>query len=113
MASITPSRPQEALDRDDRLLDHLVIAAVVRDAARDAVTEMVLEQRHRDPVERSRDRRDLGHDVDAIRVVLHHPLDPPNLALDASEPDAELLLVFVVADHRLPPPSTIPLGGIS
>src|SRR5215203_6951509 len=53
---------------------------------------MVVEQSQRDLVERGLDRRDLRHDLDAVTVVLDHPLDATDLALDAAQPLQQLLL---------------------
>lgn len=48
-------------------------------------------------VEGGLDRGDLGDDVDAIAVVVDHPLDPPDLSLDPSEALLESFLVGCVA----------------
>jgi hypothetical protein len=43
-----------------------------------------VEQPEGDLVQRGLDRGDLGQDVDAVPVVLDHPLDSADLAFDAS-----------------------------
>ena len=53
---------------------------------------MIVEQAEGDLVERGLDRGDLGEDVDAVAVLLHHPLDAAHLTFDASQPGAELVL---------------------
>ena len=58
---------------------------------------MAVEQAKRDLLERGLDRRDLGQDVDAVAVVLDHPLDAADLALDAAQAGEELVLARRVA----------------
>src|SRR5215207_3867719 len=66
-------------------------------AADDAVVRVVVEESQRDLVECRLDRRDLSQDVDAIAVVLDHPLDAAHLALDAAQALEELVLGRAVA----------------
>ena len=37
--------------------------------------------------------RDLREDVDAVRVLVDHPLQSPHLSLDAPEPAADCIIV--------------------
>jgi hypothetical protein len=53
---------------------------------------VAVKQSEGDLVERGLDRRDLGEDIDAVTVLLDHPLDPADLALDAREPAKQLIL---------------------
>ena len=54
-----------------------------------------------DLLERRRDGRDLGQDVDAVAVVLDHPLDPAHLPLDPVQALDERVLVLGVAVHHV------------
>ena len=51
-----------------------------------------LEETEGDFVEGGLGGLDLGEDVDAVAVLLHHPGDAADLALDACEPGQQLLL---------------------
>src|SRR5665647_2819768 len=66
----------------------LVVGDVTSDAYRifDAGTEVVVEERESERLERLGDCRDLGEDVDAVLVVVDHLLQAANLALDAAQP---------------------------
>ena len=64
-------------------------------AADDAVVGVVVEQAERDLVERGLDRADLRQHVDAVAVVLDHPLDAADLTLDPPEPGRSWSLVAV------------------
>ena len=63
----------------------------------DAVVHVAVEDPEREALERGVDRGDLRQDVDAVAVVLQHPLDPAYLALDPMEPADERVLVGGVA----------------
>ena len=52
----------------------------------DAVGDVVLEQADADGVQGLVDRGHLREDVDAVLLLLHHPLEPAGLAPDATEP---------------------------
>src|SRR4029078_9614292 len=66
---------------------------------RHAVVHMVVQHPERQALERGVHRCDLGEDVDAITVLLDHPLDSPHLTFDAMEPLHQRLLVVTVL-HR-------------
>src|SRR4051794_2517750 len=63
----------------------------------DAVAEVLLEQPQRDGLQCLGHRRDLGEDVDAVLLVLDHPLQAAGLALDAAQPLEVLVLAVDVA----------------
>src|SRR3712207_9583839 len=48
-----------------------------------AVPGMVVQEPERDLVQRGLDGRDLREDVDAVALLVDHPLDAADLALDA------------------------------
>src|SRR5262249_32616788 len=60
---------------------------------------MVVEQLHRDRLERRRHRRDLRQHVAAVTLVLAHPLDPPHLPLDPVKALDERGLVVVISGN--------------
>ena len=49
------------------------------------MVEVVLEERQAKVFQRGIDRGDLREDVDAILVLVHHPVNPAHLPLDALE----------------------------
>src|SRR5690606_9177482 len=65
----------------------------------DAVADVVLQQSERDRLEGTGRRGDLGEDVDAVGVVLDHPLQAPDLPFDPPEPGKIRLLVTGIAMH--------------
>src|SRR6202034_1775350 len=65
----------------------------------DAVTEMILQQAERHRLQRPRHRGHLGEDVDAVLVVLDHPLQAPHLALDPAQPHQVVILAGGVSVH--------------
>src|ERR1700735_1426049 len=65
----------------------------------DAVTEMVLQQAERHRLQRPRHRGHLGEDVDAVLVVLDHPLQAAHLALDPAQPYQIVILAGGVSVH--------------
>lgn len=82
-----------------------------------AVLQVVVKQPQRNGLECLRDCRHLGENVDAIRVLIDHPLQAPYLALDAPQPrlhDVLLVCVSRHADHCTPEgyPSEVVLGVI-
>ena len=52
----------------------------------DAVAQVLVDQPDGDALQRLRGGRHLREDVDAVVVVLDHPLEPADLPLDAAEP---------------------------
>src|SRR5262245_40038970 len=79
------------------------------DGVGDAVSDVILQQAERHRLQRAGGRGDLGEDVDAVSVVLDHPLQPADLPLDPAQPGQVRLLVSAVAVHT----STIPATGIT
>src|SRR6478609_10407000 len=57
------------------------------------MAEVILEKTHGDGLERARQGADLGEDVDAVLLVLHHPMDAAGLTLDPLEAVEVLVLV--------------------
>src|ERR687889_2545645 len=103
------SGADEAGDRLGGLADLLVgLAAPRLCGLDDAVRHVLLEQAESDPPQRLRHGRDLREDVDAVLLVLDHPLQPAGLALDAAQPLEVVVLAVDVAVlaaglHRCPP----------
>lgn len=60
------------------------------------MTEVLVEQPESDRLERLGRGGDLGEDVDAVGLVLDHPLQPAHLTFDALEALEIGLLVLVV-----------------
>ena len=56
-----------------------------RDRVGDAVAHVAVEDVDRHLLERRLDGGDLGEDVDAVGVLVDHPLEAPDLALDPAE----------------------------
>src|SRR6266540_3716374 len=54
------------------------------DLGLDAAAQVLAEQLHRERLQRPGGGGDLGEDVDAVLVLLDHPLQPADLALDAA-----------------------------
>src|SRR3954447_14009103 len=80
----------EPADRGHHLVG--LVGAVVRAGAHDAVARVVVEEAERDLVERRLDGGDLSEDVDAVAVLVDHPLHAADLALDAAQALEELVL---------------------
>src|SRR3712207_6340834 len=110
------SGPDEAGDRLGGLADLLVgLAAARLGGLDDAVRQVLLDQAERDRLQRLRHRRDPGEDVDAVLLVLDHPLQPAGLTLDAAQPLEVVVLavdvaVLATALHGCPPDAS---GGRS
>src|SRR4051794_10616338 len=68
---------------------------------------MLVEQADRHRLQRLRGRRDLGEDVDAVLVVLHHALEPADLTLDPAQPLDVSVLAGGVPAHA----ARVPRGG--
>src|SRR5262245_28846989 len=89
--------PKQPADRPHQLLRSLLLLR--RLSADHAVIRVVLEQLEGDLVQGGLDRRDLGHHVDAVAVLLDHVLDAPDLPLDAVQaPQYGVLVRGVPAD---------------
>src|SRR3954469_102757 len=98
MVGSGPSGTDEAGDGLGGLADLLVgLGASGPRRLDDAVAEVLLEQPQRDGLECLGHRRDLGEDVDAVLLVLDHPLEAAGLALDAAQPLQVLVLAVDVA----------------
>ena len=80
------------------------------DASRDAVAEVVLHQADRHALQRLVHGGDLGQDVDAVGVLVDQPLQPTDLALDASQPGQVGGLVVVVPVVSAMPDHIPPVG---
>src|SRR5680860_598491 len=65
-----------------------------------AVAHVLLEQAQCHGLQRLRHRRDLGEDVDAVLLVVHHPLQPTRLALDPAQALEVVVLAVDVAVAR-------------
>src|ERR1700675_655354 len=101
-------RAREALDCGEQVLappfSDLGVTGCER--VRDAVPDVVLEQLHREALERGRDGGDLREDVDAVPLLLDHPLDPAYLPLDAMQAlDQRILIRDVSVGHAGAPSS--------
>ncbi len=62
---------------------------------------VVLEHLRRDLLERGLDGGDLRQDVDAVAILLDHPLDAAHLALDPVQALRQRILVLGVAVHQV------------
>ena len=102
-ASASSLRPQKAFDCLRCLVDEMFGAIVVAagGCTGDAVVQVLVEQLHADALQRLADGGDLGEHVDAVRVVLDHPTEAADLALDAAQPRQQLLLVVGVSRERV------------
>ena len=80
----------QAGDGAHQLIGHLFWVAVL--ATDDAVLSVVVEQPKRHLVERGLDGGDLSDDLDAVALVINHPLHAANLALDPPEALQQLVL---------------------
>jgi hypothetical protein len=87
---------QQAPDRAQHLLGQL-LAVGGGGGTDDAVARVLAEQGQGDLVERRLGRRDLGEDVDAVALLLDHPLQAADLARDPPQPVLDLVLVVDVA----------------
>src|SRR3954452_23422033 len=85
----------EPPDRGHELLGAVVLLRL--GALDHAVAGVVVEEAERDLVERRLDGGDLGQDVDAVAVVLDHPLHAAHLPLDAPQALEQLVLGRAVA----------------
>ena len=69
------------------------------DGLGNAMPQMILKQAHGHGLQRPGDRRDLGQDVDAVRVVFDHPVQAANLSLNPAEALEVGIPVLRVAAH--------------
>jgi hypothetical protein len=77
---------REAPDGAHQLVELLVgLRPAVVQCISDAAAYVRIEDVDRDLLEGGLDGRHLGEDVDAIGVLVHHPLEAPDLAFDAAE----------------------------
>src|SRR5699024_3955016 len=83
---------QQPLDRAGDLGEFLVWVSRGRGVDH-AVAHVILEQSHGNPLQGFGERRDLGEDVDAVPVILHHPVDAPGLAFDPAQPREIAVLI--------------------
>src|SRR5690606_16725062 len=93
------SRPHQPGDGPARLVDLLGGVVPGGDRLVHAVVEVVVEQGEGDALEGAGRGGDLGEDVDAVRVLLHHAVDPAHLALDAAQPLEQGVLRLDVTGH--------------
>src|SRR6478735_3186787 len=63
----------------------LLLGPALAGGVDEAVRHVVVEQVERERLERLRRRGDLGEDVDAVLLLLDHPLDPADLPLDPAQ----------------------------
>ena len=70
------------------------------DGVGDAVTEVIVEQLHGNALQRPGRCRHLREHVDAVRVVVDHPLQATDLPLDPLEASEDRRLVVVVPGRR-------------
>src|SRR4029079_2113015 len=97
------ARAREALDGREQLLALLARHGRIAGCERlgHTVRDVVLEHLRGDTLERRLDRGDLREHVDAVPVLLDHPLDAAHLALDPVQTLRERLLVLGVAVHQM------------
>src|SRR5207249_999963 len=70
-----------------------------RESVGDTVVDVTVEHLEGEILERGVHGRDLSEDVDAVAIVLHHPLDAAYLSFDPVEPLDQRVLVVPVL-HR-------------
>src|SRR5450830_128136 len=102
-ARTSPARVLAAHQPGDRVrcLSQLLLALVrvPPDVSGEAVLQVLLEQAESDALQLARCGGDLGQHVDAVLLLIDHPGDAPDLALDAAEPVQVVDLVGAVAGH--------------
>ena len=95
------SDAEEPLDRLHRFVDLGVARGRIGGGGvAHAVAHVLVEQTETDALQRLRDRHDLREHVDAVLVVVDHPLQAAHLAFDAAQPLAVVVLLEAVAPHR-------------
>src|SRR5438874_437652 len=96
------SRADEAGDRRGGLGDLGVRRlAAAGEGVGDAMREVLVEQLDGDRLERLGHGRDLVEDVDAVLVLVDHPLQAAHLAFDTTQPLVDRFLVVGVAGHAI------------
>src|SRR5439155_6776934 len=98
------ARPREAMNRIQQLrsLRRRIRFVAWRQRAGDAVADVLVEHPERERLERRVHGGDLRQDLDAVAVVLDHPLDTAHLALDAVQAlDQRVLVLRVAVDGTL------------
>src|ERR671916_895457 len=93
-SSLLSLNPQEPLDGGRELFYLLVCVLALLDGLPDAVLDVVLEQDGAHLLQGRDDAGDLGEDVYAVGLLVHHPLHAPHLALYPPETVLEQLLVL-------------------
>src|SRR5436190_2296417 len=89
--------PAEGSSHDvDDLVDVALGIALFRRGSNTAL-DVILEDQHRQRVDRGPQGAGLLEDVHAVLLTLDHPRDAPDLALDPRQPAEELGLVLCVA----------------
>src|SRR5919112_5927739 len=86
--------PEEPLDGGGELFYLLVCVLALLDGLPDAVLDVVLEQYGAHLLQGRDDAGDLGENVYAVSLLVHHPLHAPHLALDPPEAVLEQRLVL-------------------
>src|SRR5215208_4949439 len=96
VSSITPLSLdfQQPLDGGGELLDLLVGALALLDRFPDAVLDVIVQQEEPYLLGGGDYAPDLGEDVYAVGLLVHHPLHAPHLSLDPPQAVLELLLVL-------------------
>ena len=72
--------------------------AAVLDAGHDAAGQVLADDDAFELVDSALDRVGLFQDVDAIRALIHHPANPPHLALDSGKTAIDAFTIL--CSHR-------------
>src|SRR5215213_3679358 len=88
----------KALHRGEQLAAFLrgLLRIARRQRVGDAVVDVFVQELEGEALERGVHGGDLREDVDAVPVVVHHPLDPADLSLDSMQPLRQDRLVVAV-----------------
>src|SRR5215470_7031548 len=86
---------------------HVRRLPTLADRLADTVLEVLVEQRQRHRLQGPRRSRDLGQHIDAVLIVLDHPLQPADLALDPPQPPQMIGLALAVPAHPTSHRSTL------
>src|SRR5256886_14360954 len=111
--SSAPSLPSEAGEDVEQLVALLLPLASRARAHRvgHARLDVAPEQELLDLLEGPLHCGDLHQDVDAVRLVVDHPLEPLHLSLDPAHPPEDLGLRLLVDHALIPPWGSIPPGA--